>query len=253
MSKLQTFKNIQFGEIRVIEKNRQPWFVAADICKALDLSNPSISIDRLDADEKAKLNLGLTGGETNCVNEYGLYSLVLGSRKPEAKAFKRWITHEVLPSIRKHGGYIANQESLTPEQLMAKALMVAQKIIDEKDKLLQEQKPKVLFAEALETSNNSILVGELAKILKQNGLEIGQNRLFQWLRDNNYLIRRGEARNMPTQYSMELGLFEIKVRTINNPDGSIRETKTPKVTAKGQIYFVNKLMNELGEREEVYR
>ncbi len=253
MSKLQTFKNIQFGEIRVIEKNGQPWFVAADICKALDLSNPSISIDRLDADEKAKLNLGLTGGETNCVNEYGLYSLVLGSRKPEAKAFKRWITHEVLPSIRKHGGYIANQESLTPEQLMAKALMVAQKIIDEKDKLLQEQKPKVLFAEALETSNNSILVGELAKILKQNGLEIGQNRLFQWLRDNNYLIRRGEARNMPTQYSMELGLFEIKVRTINNPDGSIRETKTPKVTAKGQIYFVNKLMNELGEREEVYR
>lgn len=253
MNKLQTFKNIQFGEIRVIEKNGQPWFVAADICKALDLSNPSISIDRLDADEKAKLNLGLTGGETNCVNEYGLYSLVLGSRKPEAKAFKRWITHEVLPSIRKHGGYIANQESLTPEQLMAKALMVAQKIIDEKDKLLQEQKPKVLFAEALETSNNSILVGELAKILKQNGLEIGQNRLFQWLRDNNYLIRRGEARNMPTQYSMELGLFEIKVRTINNPDGSIRETKTPKVTAKGQIYFVNKLMNELGEREEVYR
>lgn len=247
MSKLQTFKNIQFGEIRVIEKNGQPWFVAADICKALDLSNPSISIDRLDADEKAKLNLGLTGGETNCVNEYGLYSLVLGSRKPEAKAFKRWITHEVLPSIRKHGGYIANQESLTPEQLMAKALMVAQKIIDEKDKLLQEQKPKVLFAEALETSNNSILVGELAKILKQNGLEIGQNRLFQWLRDNNYLIRRGEARNMPTQYSMELGLFEIKVRTINNPDGSIRETKTPKVTAKGQIYFVNKLMNEQGE------
>lgn len=243
-NQLQIFKNEQFGEIRAIEKEGQSWFVAKDICKVLELTNTTIALQRLDEDEVTKLNLGGLAGETNFVNEYGLYSLILGSRKREAKEFKRWVTHEVLPSIRKHGGYIANQDKLTPEQLMAKALIVAQSVIEEKDKLIEEQKPKVLFAEALEVSENSILVGELAKLLKQNGVNIGQNRLFDWLRTNGFLMTRGESRNMPTQYSMERGLFEIKVRTINNPDGSLRETKTPKVTGKGQIYFVNRLLQE---------
>lgn len=177
------------------------------------------------------------------VSESGVYALVFTSRKPEAKQFKRWVTHEVLPSIRKNGGYIANQENLTPEQIVANALIVAKNIITEKDKLLEAQRPKVLFADAVSASKSSILIGELAKILKQNGIEIGQNRLFEWLRVNGYLIsRKGTDYNMPTQYSMELGLFEVKETTITHSDGHISVSKTAKVTGKGQLYFVNKFI-----------
>ena len=243
MNNLQIFKSEEFGEIRVIEKDGQPWFVAKDVCDILEIQNTTDATKRLDADEVTRLNLGGLTGETNLVNEYGLYSLILGSRKPEAKKFKRWVTHEVLPSIRKNGGYIANQENLTPEQIVAQALIVANNIIQEKDRLLAEQKPKVLFADAVSTSHTSILVGELAKLINQNGVDIGQNRLFEWLRDNGFLIKRnGTDYNMPTQYSMDLGLFEIKERSIANPDGSVRITKTPKVTGKGQQYFINKFL-----------
>ena len=239
---LQIFRNEDFGEIRIIEKDGQPWFVASDICKVLDIQNATQALYRLDDDERSMFNIGRQG-EANIVNEYGLYNLILASRKPEAKKFKRWVTHEVLPSIRKNGGYIANQESLTPEQIVAQALIVANNIIQEKDRLLAEQKPKELFADAVSTSHTSILVGELAKLLKQNGVDIGQNRLFEWLRDNGFLIKRnGSDYNMPTQYSMDLGLFEIKERSIANPDGSVRITKTPKVTGKGQQYFINKFL-----------
>lgn len=239
---LQIFKNEQFGKIRIVEKNKEPWFVASDICKALEIKNATQAVSRLDEDERSMFNIGRQG-EANIVNEYGLYNLILVSRKPEAKQFKRWITHEVIPSIRKNGGYIANQENLTPEQIVANALIVAQNIIAEKDKLLEEQKPKVLFADAVSASKTSILVGELAKILKQNGINTGQNRLFQWLRDNGYLIsRKGTDYNMPTQYSMERGLFEIKETTITHSDGHISVSKTVKVTGKGQQYFVNKFL-----------
>lgn len=242
MNNLKVFSSEDFGEIRIIEKDRQPWFVASDICKALDIQNATQALYRLDDDERSMFNIGRQG-EANIVNEYGLYNLILASRKPEAKKFKRWVTHEVLPSIRKNGGYIANQESLTPEQIVANALIVAQNIIQEKDRLLAEQKPKVLFADAVSTSHTSILVGELAKLINQNGVDIGQNRLFEWLRDNGFLIKRnGTDYNMPTQYSMDLGLFEIKERSIANPDGSVRITKTPKVTGKGQQYFINKFL-----------
>ena len=244
MNNLQIFKSEEFGEIRVVEKEGQPWFVAKDVCDILEIQNTTDATKRLDADEVTRFNLGGLTGETNLVNEYGLYSLILGSRKPEAKKFKRWVTHEVLPSIRKNGGYIANQESLTPEQIVAQALIVANNIIQEKDRLLAEQKPKVLFADAVSTSHTSILVGELAKLINQNGVDIGQNRLFEWLRDNGFLIKRnGTDYNMPTQYSMDLGLFEIKERSIANPDGSVRITKTPKVTGKGQQYFINKFLS----------
>lgn len=244
MNNLQIFKNEDFGEIRVVEKEGQPWFVAKDVCDILEIQNTTDATKRLDADEVTRFNLGGLTGEINLVNEYGLYSLILGSRKPEAKKFKRWVTHEVLPSIRKNGGYIANQESLTPEQIVAQALIVANNIIQEKDRLLAEQKPKVLFADAVSTSHTSILVGELAKLINQNGVDIGQNRLFEWLRDNGFLIKRnGSDYNMPTQYSMDLGLFEIKERSIANPDGSVRITKTPKVTGKGQQYFINKFLS----------
>lgn len=254
MNELQIFSNSEFGEIRTLKVNDEPWFVASDICKALELTNPTVTMQRLDEDEKSKLNLGLSGGDTNCVNEYGLYSLVLASKKKEARAFKRWITHEVLPSIRKNGGYIAGQETLSDDELMAKALLVAQNKIVERDTLIAKQKeelalakPKTIFADAVSTSHTSILVGDLAKLISQNGVQIGQKRLFEWLRQNGYLCKVGSSRNMPMQRYIEQGLFEIKESTINNPDGSVRITKTPKVTGKGQVYFVNKFLNKESE------
>jgi len=246
---LQIFSNSEFGEIRTITKDNEPWFVASDICRSLDLSNPTMAMQRIDDDEKAKFNLGLSGGETNCVNEYGLYSLALASRKKEAKDFKRWITHEVLPSIRKNGGYIAGQETMSDEELMAKALLVANNKIAERDKIIEQKqarieqmKPKEIFADAVATSHTSILVGDLAKLICQNGVQIGQKRLFVWLRDKGYLIKSGSSYNMPTQRYIEQGLFEIKESNLVNPDGSVRITRTPKVTGKGQVYFVNKFL-----------
>lgn len=246
---LQIFSNSEFGEIRTITKDNEPWFVASDICRSLDLSNPTMAMQRIDDDEKAKFNLGLSGGETNCVNEYGLYSLALASRKKEAKDFKRWITHEVLPSIRKNGGYIAGQETMPDEELMAKALLVANNKIAERDKIIEQKqarieqmKPKEIFADAVATSHTSILVGDLAKLICQNGVQIGQRRLFVWLRDKGYLIKSGSSYNMPTQRYIEQGLFEIKESNLVNPDGSVRITRTPKVTGKGQVYFVNKFL-----------
>ena len=250
MNDLQIFNNEEFGEIRIITKDNEPWFVASDICRSLDLSNPTMAMQRIDDDEKAKFNLGLSGGETNCVNEYGLYSLVLASRKREAKDFKRWITHEVIPSIRKNGGYIAGQETMSDEELLSKALMVAQRKIDEKNNIIAMQDsriqgmiPKEIFADAVSASHTSILVGDLAKLLKQNGVDIGQKRLFDWLRANGYLIKRkGADWNMPTQKSLELGLFEIKESTHIDGNGCNVTTRTPKATGKAQIYFINKFL-----------
>ena len=248
MNELHIFNSEEFGEIRTVSINNEPWFVASDICKALDISNPSVAIARLDEDERSKFNLGRQG-EGNIVNEYGLYSLVLASRKPEAKKFKRWITHEVIPSIRKHGGYIAGQDTMTDDQLLAKALLVAQSKIAERDQIIaqkqeriEQMKPKALFADAVSASKHSILVGDLAKLICQNGYLIGQKRLFQWMRDNGYLMTQGSSYNRPKQRYVERGLFEIKESTINNPDGSVRITITPKVTGKGQVYFVNNFL-----------
>lgn len=244
MNELKIFENAEFGEIRTVAVDGTPWFVATDICKALELSNPTVAVQRLEDDERAKLNLGHPMYETNCVNEYGLYSLILASRKKEAKEFKRWITHEVLPSIRKSGGYIAGQESMSDAELMAKALLVAQKQIEERNAQIERMKPKEIFCDAVSASKTSILVGDLAKLICQNGVSIGQKRLFAWLRDNGYLIKRNGADwNMPTQRSMEMGLCEIKESNVQNPDGSIRVTKTVKITGKGQVYFINKFLN----------
>lgn len=249
MNELQIFNSEEFGEIRTITKDNEPWFVASDICRPLDLSNPTMAMQRIDDDEKAKFNLGLSGGETNCVNEYSLYSLVLASRKREAKDFKRWITHEVLPSIRKNGGYIAGQETLSDEELLSKALMVAQRKIDEKNNIIAMQDSRIqgmihkeIFADAVSASHTSILIGDLAKLICQNGVQIGQKRLFEWLRENNFLIKSGTSGNMPKQRYVEQGLFEVKESNIQNPDGSVRITKTTKVTGKGQVYFVNKFL-----------
>lgn len=233
------------------DENGEPWFVAKDVCDILGHSNVSMALDRLDDDERSKFNLGRQG-ETNIVNEAGLYSLVLGSRKPEAHEFKRWVTHEVLPSIRRHGAYMTEstlEKAVTePDFLIRLATQIKQERA-EKEKAqaqVERMRPKALFADAVETSKTSILVGDLAKVLKGNGVDIGGTRLFAWLRDNGWLMKTGSSRNMPTQKSMELGLFEIKETTVVHSDGHTTINKTPKVTGKGQTFFVNKF---LGHRE----
>lgn len=241
MNDLQIFNNAEFGQIRTVTIDDEPWFVATDICKALDISNTSKAMQRLDDDERSNFKLGRQG-EAYIVNEYGLYNLVLASRKQGAKEFKRWITHEVIPSIRKSGGYIAGQEQMSDTELIAKALMVAKKQIEQRNAQIAEMKPKAIFADAVSASKTSILVGDLAKLICQNGYQIGQKRLFEWLRDNGYLIKSGQSKNMPMQRFVEQGLFEIKESSVQNPDGSVRITKTTKVTGKGQIYFVNKFV-----------
>lgn len=244
MNDLKIFENKEFGKIRTMVVDDKPMFCLIDICKALEMSNPTIVAQRLDDDERTKLDLGRQG-ETNFITESGLYTVILRSDKPNAKKFRKWVTSEVLPSIRKNGGYIAGQETMTDDELMARALQVAQNKILERDRQIETMKPKAIFADAVAASHTSILVGDLAKLINQNGVNIGQKRLFKWLRDNGYLIRRnGSDWNMPTQRSMEMKLFEVKESTINNPDGSIRINRTPKVTGKGQQYFVNKFLTE---------
>lgn len=251
-NEIKIFENKEFGKVRVQEINNNIFFVAKDVCEALDIKNTTQAIQRLDEDERTMLNIGRQGS-TNLVNEYGLYNLVLASRKPEAKEFKRWITHDIIPSIRKHGAYMTSEKI---EEVLSNPdtiIKLAMDLKEERKQRLQLQetievnKPKVLFAESVETSKTSILVGELAKILRQNGHEIGQNRLYDWLRNNNYLIsRKGTDYNMPTQKSMNLGLFEIKETSITHADGHISVNKTPKVTGKGQIYFINKFRELIG-------
>ncbi|MCJ0225628.1 phage antirepressor [Clostridioides difficile] len=252
MNDLQIFKNNTFGEIRVIEIKEEPWFVGKDVAEKLGYKDTSDALKRhVDDEDKGVGEIPTPGGNQNMrlINESGLYSLILSSKLPNAKAFKRWVTNEILPSIRKTGGYIHTTEDMSDDEIMARALQVAQKTIEkksreieEKDKVIQLQQPKVLFADAVASSDDSILVGELAKLLKQNGIDTGEKRLFAWLRDNGYLIKRkGEDYNTPTQKSVDLKIMETKKRAIYNPDGSTKITKTPKVTGKGQIYFVNKL------------
>ena len=254
MNELSIFQHAQFGSVRTVFKDNQIWFIAKDVCDCLELNNSRQALSRLDSDEKNTviLNDGTPGNpEKATINEYGLYSLVLSSRKPEAKAFKRWITHDVIPQIRKTGSYTLNVPQTYAEALRELASTVEEKeravaIAEAQKQQLIEQKPKVLFADSVAASHTSILVGDLAKILHQNGIcDIGQKRLFSWLRENGYLIKRqGTDYNMPTQKSMELKLFEIKETTVTHADGHISINKTPKVTGKGQQYFINKFLSK---------
>lgn len=246
MNNIQIFSNEQFGEVRAIELNGEPWLIGKDVAEILGYQNGSRDINRhVDEDDRQNYQNGTL--ETNrgmtIINESGLYSLIFGSKLPQAKQFKHWVTSEVLPSIRKHGGYIKGQESMTDEELLSKALLVANSKIDEKNRQIERMRPKEIFADAVAASRTSILIGELAKMLRQNGIEIGQNRLFTWLRDNGYLIKRnGNDYNMPTQKAMEKGLFEIKETVISHSDGHSTVNRTPKVTGKGQQYFINKFI-----------
>lgn len=256
MNELKIFENPAFGKVRVVEQGGEPWFVANDVCEALDIKNSRDALTRLDEDEKA--NVGLNDGSQtrrmNVVNEYGLYILVMASRKQEAKEFKRWIAHEVVPAIRKTGGYIAGSEKMSDAELMAKAVLVAQATIKEREARIKElesdtqrMKPKEIFADAVSASDQTILIGDLAKLIKQNGHDMGQKRMFEWLRNNGYLIKRqGADYNSPTQRAMELGLFRIKETAVTHSDGHVTVSKTVKVTGKGQAYFVNKLLGAKG-------
>jgi len=241
---LQVFTNDQFGQIRTINQNGEPWFVASDVCRALDIDPTATR--RLDDDEKNTMRLTQeTAGNPNAtvVNEPGLYSLVLGSRKPEAKAFKRWITHEVIPAIRKHGVYATPEtveKMLDDPDSMIKILQALKS--ERQARITAEEKnranaPKVLFADSVAQAESDILIGELAKLLKQNGVETGQNRLYDRLRKDGYIMKNS---TIPTQKAMEAGLFRVIERTIAQPNGTTRIIATTKVTGKGQIYFVNK-------------
>lgn len=245
MNELQVFDNQEFGQVRTLTFNDEPWFVGKDVAEALGYKRPTKAIqERVDAVDKDEVPIQDSIGrmqKTPIINESGLYALIFGSKLESAQKFKRWVTSEVLPALRKTGQYQVKE--LSGQELMAKALIEAQSVLAAKDKQIEEMKPKALFADAVATSHTSILVGELAKILKQNGIDMGQKRLFAWLREKGYLIKRkGTDYNMPTQKAMDLGLFEIKEGSYVNGSGVNITTKTPKVTGKGQQYFINKFL-----------
>lgn len=254
MAKIKIWENQEFGVLRVIKEDGEPWMVGKDVAIALGYTNPRKALaDHVDVEDKRqgdgvtiRDSIGRAQAAT-LINESGLYSLVLSSKLPGAKRFRRWVTNEVLPSIRKDGGYIKTSPGMTDADIMAKAILLAQKTIEGQKAQIAEMTPKALFADAVSASSTSILVGDLAKLIRQNGLDIGQNRLFDWLRNNGYLIRaKGMSWNMPTQRSMDMGLFEVKETSITHSDGHISVNKTVKVTGKGQIYFVNKLVPKKG-------
>lgn len=283
---IKIFENAQFGQIRTsLTESGEPLFCLVDVCKALGLTNPrqvktTLSARGVITNDTPTYNQhgALVMQQMNFITEPNLYKCIFQSRKKEAEQFQDWVCGEVLPSIRKSGGYMVARQDETPEQIMARALMVAKDTIDRqqaalkqsenKNYLLQCQNdaltsmnegqqrhikalmPGATFAKAVETSEHSILVGELARIIKQNGVEIGQNRLFQWLHDKGYLCKKGEMYNQPTQKALQMGLFELKKTVITKPNGDSLVTTTTKVTGKGQIYFVNKfLFDAINEKE----
>lgn len=248
---MNELKNFTFEDqqIRVLTIEGEPWFVGKDVAEVLGYSNSRKAIaDHVDSEDKGVTKCYTLGGtqQTTIINESGLYSLILSSKLPDAKKFKRWVTSEVLPTIRKHGAYMTDAKAaaiVTDKGSLADLLQQAAEQLKRKDIQIEQMKPKALFADAVSTSDTPILVGELAKILHQNGVSMGQNRMFRWLRDNGYLIsKKGTSYNMPTQRAMELGLFKIKENAITHSDGHVTITKTPKVTGKGQVYFVNKFV-----------
>lgn len=252
---IQIFENPEFGKVRVVEMAGEPWFVGKDVAEILGYSKARNAIAaHVDNSDKALAPIqgGCSTGtqNTTIINESGIYSLVLSSKLPSAQKFKHWVTSEVIPSIRKHGGYIAGQNEMSDMELLSRALLLVKNQLDDRNRQIEEMQPKVIFADAVETSSTSVLIGDFAKLLKQNGIDIGQTRLFEWMRNNGYLMRvKGERRNMPTQRSMEMKLFEIKESVIEHKDGHLTIIRTPKVTGKGQIYFANKFLQDRFSQE----
>lgn len=255
MNELQIFKSPEFGQVRTVTIDGEPWMVGKDIATALGYTNTRKALnDHVDDEDKGVTKCDTLGGaqEMTVINESGLYSLVLSSKLPTAKKFKHWITSEVLPAIRKTGGYIANAETMTDAEIMSKALLIAKQTIESREQRIhsleaetERMKPKEIFADAVSASNSSILIGDLAKILHGNGIKIGRGRLFAWMREHGFLIKqKGTSYNMPTQRAMELGLFRVKEGSYVDGKGNNIITKTTKVTGKGQQYFINKFLAE---------
>lgn len=247
MSNIQLFNSPEFGQIRTITDNDGIYFVGKDVAEILGYANPRKAlIDHVDLEDKGVTKCDTPGGvqDVTTINESGLYSLVLSSKLPSAKRFKRWVTSEVLPALRRQGGYMLANANETPEQIMARALKIADEALKRKDALIEEMKPKALFADAVGASDNTCLVGELAKMLRQNGVDIGANRLFERLRNEGFLGKYGSNYNVPTQRSMELGLFRIKETAIQHSDGHVTLQRTPKCTGKGQRYFIKRYASQ---------
>lgn len=244
MNDIKIFENQEFGKVRALEIDGKPYFLGKDVADALGYTNPQKAIrDHVDIEDKLSERFVLSGQnrEATVISESGLYSLVLSSKLESAKRFKRWVTSEVLPSIRQTGGYQMTMPQ--GKELLALAVLEAQKTIEAQNKDIERMKPKEIFADAVATSSTAILIGELAKLLRQNGIDIGQNRLFDWMRKNGYLIRqKGSAYNTPTQRSADLGILTTKETVIVRSDGSTEVKKTVKVTGKGQQYFINKFL-----------
>lgn len=252
MSELQIFSSEEFGEIRTVEIKGKPYFAGSDVASALGYAIPHKAV-QTHCKGVLKWNIPTKSGNQDAlfIPEGDVYRLIMRSKLPAAEKFESWVMDEVIPSIRKNGGYIAGQENLSDDELLAKALMVAQNKIAERDRIIAEKqehiekmRPKEIFADAVSSSHTSILIGDLAKLICQNGYQIGQKRLFEWMRNNGYLVKFGASKNMPMQRYIEQGLFEVKESNVQNPDGSVRITKTTKVTGKGQVYFVNKFIGE---------
>ena len=246
---MQQLFNFNGQQVRTVTINDEPYFVGKDVATILGYSNTRDALSHhVDDEDKGVAKLDTLGGRQNqtIINESGLYSLILGSKLPTAKEFKHWVTSEVLPAIRKHGAYMTDEKAFNVihnADGLADLLQQAADQLKAKDIQIAEMKPKALFADAVSASNSSILIGQLAKILRQNGVNIGQNRLFAWMRKNGYLGTRGSNRNVPTQRSMELGLFKTKETVINHSDGHTTVNITTKVTGKGQQYFINKFLS----------
>lgn len=246
MTDIQVFKNDEFGAVRTIEQDGKVMFCGKDVATALGYSNPSKALRDHTRGERIVTPLETSGGiqQVQFITEGDLYRLVASSKLPSAQQFESWVFDEVLPSIRKRGGYMASVKDETPEETMARAFIIAKETIERKNREIAEMKPKALFADAVSTSDKCMLVGELAKVLRQNGVQMGQKRLFAWLRDNGYLMKRGSSYNLPTQKAMEMELFEVKETAINHSDGHVSTNFTTKVTPKGQQYFINKFLGE---------
>ena len=253
MNNIQIFQNELFGKVRIaMNESDEPLFCLADVCSVIGIANARNVKSRLDLEDVRQMDTLTEGGkqQVTFITESGLYDVIIRSDSEKAKPFRKWVTSEVLPSIRKHGAYMTQEtleKALTSPDFL---IQLATNLKEEKQKRIEaEQKiqkdaPKVLFADAVSTSQRSCLVAELAKILQQNGVNIGQNRLFTWMRENGYLCQKGQYYNQPTQKAMELGLFELKQTSINKPDGSVLVKVTTKVTGKGQIYFVEKFLGK---------
>lgn len=249
---LQLFSSERFGKLRATQIDCEVWFAATDVAKALGYRDANQITRALDDDEK-RWSEGTLSECTHShlgirlINESGLYRVLMRSQRPEAIPFQRWLAHEVVPEIRRNGGYIATSPEDSDADIMARALLIAQKTIDRKNELIalheatiEDMKPKALFADAVADSDGTCLIGELAKMMCQNGLEIGQNRLFKLLQRDGYLGKSGSNRNVPTQRSMDMKLFRIKETAVTHSDGRVTINRTPKVTGKGQAYFIGR-------------